>query len=162
MLELDRALKDCKNGAPGDDGIHYSVIRNLSPNAKTEFLNLFNKSWKTGKTPESWHEAIIIPLLKSNKPKTDPASYRPISLTSTFAKLMQKIIKPKLCSYLEKNNLISKYQSGCRQGHSCDDNLTRLETDIRRTQKSKHFLIAVFLDLSAAFDKLWNAGAVLI
>ena len=55
-----------------------------------------------GKTADSWHEATIIPLLKLNKPKNDPASYRPISLTSTVTKLMQKMIKPRLCNYLKK------------------------------------------------------------
>ena len=126
-----------------------------------QYYRLFNDSWKTGKTPDSWHEATIIPLLKPNKPKNDPASYRPVSLTSTFTKLMQKMIKPRLCNYLEKNNLLSKYQSGCRLRHSCEDNLTRLESDIGRAQKNKHFLLAIFLDLTAAFDKMWISGAII-
>ena len=109
MFELNQALNNCKNGAPGHDDIYYSVLRNLSNNAKIQLLRLFSDSWKTGKPPDSWHEATIIRLLKPNKPKNDPASYRPIS----FTKLMQEMIKPRLCNYLEKNNLLSKYQSGC-------------------------------------------------
>jgi len=90
MLELENAIKLCKNGAPGDDGINYSIFKNLPENAKIELLKLFNKSWQTGTTPDTWNEAVIIPLLKPNKPKNHPASYRPISLTPTFTKLMQK------------------------------------------------------------------------
>jgi len=89
MLELENAIKLCKNGAPGDDGIHYSVLKNLPENANLELLKLFNKSWQTGTAPDTWNEAVIIPLLKPNKPKNNPASYRPISLTSTCTKLMQ-------------------------------------------------------------------------
>ena len=160
MYELELALNKCKNGAPGPDNIHYDIIKALPQESKFELLKLFNQSWKNGKTPDSWSEAIIIPILKPNKSSEDPASYRPISLTSTFTKLMQKMIKPRLCNYLEENNLLSDYQSGCRENHSCDDNLVRLENDIKRAQAAKHYLLAIFLDLSTAFDKLWNGGAL--
>lgn len=96
-----------------------------------------------------------------SKPKEEPTSYRPISLTSTFTKLMQKMIKPRLCNILEKHNLISKYQSGCRAHHSCEDNLVRLESDCRTAQLNNSYLIAVFPDLTSAFDKLWTTGAMI-
>ena len=37
----------------------------------------------------------------------------------------------------------------------------RLEHDIRNAQATNTHVIAVFLDLTAAFDKLWNTGALL-
>lgn len=160
MYELNLALDNCKNGAPGDDKIHYKILKNLPEESKTTLLQLFNQSWRDGKTPDSWSKAIIIPLLKPNKDKQNPASYRPISLTSTFTKLMQKMIKPRFCNHLERNNIMSKFQSGCRQNHSCEDNLTRLEADCRQAQIKKEYLVAIFLDLSNAFDKLWNGGAL--
>lgn len=158
MYELETALNKCKNGAPGEDAIHYTILKKLPLESKNTLLQLFNQSWKTNSSPDSWSEAIIIPILKPNKDKTDPASYRPISLTSTFTKLIQKMIKPRLCNFLETNNLISKYQSGCRANHSCEDNLTRLESDCKKAQASRNYLIAIFLDLSNAFDKLWIGG----
>ena len=79
---------------------------------------------------------------------------------ATFSKLLQKMIKARLVEFLEENNLMSDYQSGCRSNHSCDDNLVRLESNIRRAQKNNHYLLAIFLDLSNAFDKLHNGGAL--
>ena len=38
--------------------------------------------------PVNWHNAIIQPLLKPNKEALAPESYRPISLTSTFCKVV--------------------------------------------------------------------------
>ena len=73
---------------------------------------------------------------------------------------MQKMIKPRLCAFLEKNNLISNNQSGCRAHHSCEDHIVRLEADIRRAQNLGQSVAAVFLDLTAAFDKLWNENAI--
>ena len=160
LFELETALLTCKNGAPGDDNIHYKILKQLPLSAKQELLALYNKSWAEGTLPDEWHEATIIPILKPNKPKESPASYRPISLTSTFTKLMQKMIKPRLCAYLEKHNLISKNQSGCRAHHSCEDHIVRLEADIRRAQNLGQSVAAVFLDLTAAFDKLWNEHAI--
>ena len=114
MLELEQAIIRCKNGAPGDDSIHYEILRHLPMEAKKSLLNLYNQSWQSGSIPEDWSKAIVIPLLKPYKDKQSPASYRPISLTSTFTKLMQKMIKNRLCNHLEQNNLISNVQSGCR------------------------------------------------
>ena len=73
---------------------------------------------------------------------------------------MQKMIKPRLCGYLESKNLYSPYQSGSRAFRSTEDNLARLESDCKRAQIEKKYLLAIFLDLSNAFDKLWNGGAL--
>ena len=147
LFELEAALLTCKNGTPGDDNINYKILKQLPISAKQELITLFNNSWAEGTLPDEWNEATIIPIIKANKPKDSPASYRPISLTSTFTKLMQKMIKPRLCAYLEKHNKIAKVQSGCRSNHSCEDHIVRLEADIKRAQLLGQTVAAVFLDL---------------
>jgi len=57
IFELELALRKCKSGAPGSDNIHYDIIRALPHESKLELLKLFNQSWATGKTPDSWSEA---------------------------------------------------------------------------------------------------------
>ena len=159
-MELNVALKSCKSGAPGEDGIHYDIIKKLPESSKQIILDMYNKSWDKGIIPESWAEATIIPLIKPNKPAKDPSSYRPISLTSTFTKLMQKMIKHRLCNHLEKHNIFSENQSGCRADHSCDDNLIRLESEVKTAQSKRKYVTAIFLDLTAAFDTMWAEGAI--
>jgi hypothetical protein len=73
---------------------------------------------------------------------------------------MQKMIKLRLCNNLESNNLIAATQSGYRSHHSCENNLTRLEADGSRAFKDNEHLLAVFLDLSNAFNKLWIGSAI--
>lgn len=70
------------------------------------------------------------------------------------------MIKVRLTNFIEQNGRYSKYQSCCRHSHSCEDNLVRIESDIRKAQLNKKYLVGVFLDLSSAFDKLWNTGAL--
>ena len=161
LLELEQALSKCKNTAPGEDLINYEMIKQLPLNAKNKLLDLFNQSWNNGTSPEGWGKAIIIPLLKIGKDKADPASYRPISLTTCLTKIMQRMIKARLVPFLENNNLLPKTQSGCRTNRSCEDHLLKLEADIRKAQLENRYLLAIFLDLSNAFDRCWNKGVLL-
>ncbi|UYV63814.1 hypothetical protein LAZ67_2005741 [Cordylochernes scorpioides] len=80
------------NKTPGPDGIHGQMISNLGKNGKERLLDIFNNSWKTGKLPQDWKTATIIPIKKLDKSADDPKNYRPISLTSICSKLMEKII----------------------------------------------------------------------
>ncbi|UYV65303.1 hypothetical protein LAZ67_3003884 [Cordylochernes scorpioides] len=70
------------NKTPGPDGIHGQMISNLGKNGKEILLDIFNNSWKTGKLPQDWKTATIIPIKKLDKSADDPKNYRPISLTN--------------------------------------------------------------------------------
>ena len=86
--------------------------------------------WETGKFPESWELATIIPIPNPGKDHTEPTNYRPIALTCCLCKTLERMINARLVWYLEINNLISPVQSGFRSEGSTNDNLVRLETFI--------------------------------
>ncbi len=65
------------------DQICYLMINHLS-----ELLKMSNKIYEEGKLPESWKEAVIVPIRKPAKDCTHPGNYRPISLTSNIGKIM--------------------------------------------------------------------------
>ncbi len=65
------------------DQICYLMINHLS-----ELLKMSNKIYEEGKLPESWKEAVIVPIRKPAKDCTNPGNYRPISLTSNIGKIM--------------------------------------------------------------------------
>ena len=44
-----------------------------------------NEIWRTGKFPEDWHKAVIIPIPKPGKDKTEATNYRPIALTKNYS-----------------------------------------------------------------------------
>ncbi|UYV72197.1 hypothetical protein LAZ67_9002151 [Cordylochernes scorpioides] len=56
----------------GPDGIHGQMISNLGKNGKEKLLDIFNNSWKTGKLPQDWKTAAIIPIKKLDKSADDP------------------------------------------------------------------------------------------
>ncbi|UYV70674.1 hypothetical protein LAZ67_8000238 [Cordylochernes scorpioides] len=124
MKELDYALENTDlNKTPGPDGIHGQMISNLGKNGKERLLDIFNNSWKTGKLPQDWKTATIIPIKKLDKSADDPKNYRPISLTSICCKLMEKIILRRLTYHLDTKNLLPEEQYGFRKGHGTIDQL---------------------------------------
>ena len=73
--------------------------------------------------PSDWKSSVIsmIPKKKANSP--DPKDYRPISLTSNLAKVVEKMIAVKLKVFLKANNIIIKQQSGFREFRQTKDNI---------------------------------------
>ena len=117
-------------------------------------LDFYNKIWTESEIPDDWHHAIILPLLKPNKSASSPESYRPISLTSTICKIMEKLITNRLQWFVEKNNLLSKNQSGFRKNKNTIDQILRLQDNILKKFKNREEVLAIFIDFERAYDML--------
>ena len=156
MRELLAALDSVNDTAPGPDGIHYSMLKNLAESGKIFLLDLLNEIFVSGELPSDWKMAYIIPILKAGKNPFSPDSYRPIALTSCICKLLERILNRRLMWFLESNNLIDKSQSGFRRGRSTLDNLVALETEIHDAFVKKQYLLSVFFDLEKAYDTCWR------
>ena len=156
--ELKDAISKAHDTATGPDEVHYQMLKHLPPKSLLALLDIFNDMWETGKFPESWELATIIPISKPGKDHAEPNSYRPIALTSCLCKTLERMINVRLVWYLESNNLISPVQSGFRSERRTNDNLVRLETFIRDAFVAKEHVVAVFFDLEKAYDTTWRHG----
>ncbi|KAK6060318.1 hypothetical protein COOONC_02029, partial [Cooperia oncophora] len=54
--------------------------------------------------PSRWRHSFIVPVPKK-PPFSNPSNYRPISITSVFARLFEKIVKGKVTTYLNQTVL---------------------------------------------------------
>ena len=108
-----------------------------------------------------WKLANVTPIFKKGD-KQLIKNYRPISLLPICGKILEKIIFKNLYSYLHTNNLITKNQSGFRQGDSTTNQLLYLLDEIHQAFDSTKSLEVrtVFLDISKAFDKVWHDGLI--
>ena len=157
--ELNCAIRQLKNKkAPGKDGISNEMTRHLGSLAEQKLLDIYNHSWNTGTFPTSWKEAIIIPILKKGKDRHSKTSYRPINLLSCLGKTMERMVNRRLQHHLEKNGLLSPSQSGFRKNKSTEDQVTLLTQDIENGFQQRMKTLAVFVDLTKAFDKVWEEG----
>ena len=84
----------------------------------TVLSNLINIKWKTGQLPTDWKTAVLIPLLKKNKAKSDHPAKKPTSLTSYIGTLVERIIIELLNLWLEHNNIITPCHTGFRSSYT--------------------------------------------
>ena len=147
-----------RKGAPGADDIPPAFIKELGPRALTELLEIFNASFHHADIPQLWRHAIVIPLLKSGKPASEIASYRPISLTSCTVKLFERMITERLYNMAERNNWIVKNQAGFRKARCCEDQVLKLIQTIsdRMQHKPGKKSVMALLDFSKAYDRTWR------
>ena len=132
MTALKAALRKLKpHKAPGSDQITIEMIINLGSNGMTVLLRLINSTRKTGQLPKDWKTAVLIPLLKKNKPKSAPSSNRPISLISCLGKLVERMINERLNWWLEHNNIITPCQAGFISNYTTEEQLIRLTQKIK-------------------------------
>ena len=65
--------------------------------------------------------------------KSDPANYKPISLTCILCKVIEHIITSKLTQHLNKHiNILYDLQHGLRDMRSCETQLIQLVEDLGR------------------------------
>ena len=93
------------------------------------------------------------PLFKRGS-KTDPKNYRPISLLPLISKIIEKIIHDQTQNFLDKNNVIYRYQSGFRKFYSTYSCLSYLNNKIATGFESGLFTGMILIDLQKAFDTI--------
>ena len=123
--ELLKLIVGLKNGkAPGHDQIGPSLVKEISSVICEPLLHVFNLSLNSGIVPSQLKIAKIIPVYKKGD-YNSACNYRPISLLSVFDKLLEQIVYSRLCSYLQSNNILYRYQFGFRHNHSTTSALNR-------------------------------------
>ena len=158
MFELREAIAKSKVGAVGCDKISNVFFKNLRLQTLEELLNLFNTSWFSGAIPETWTKSILVPILKPNKDKTDAKSYRPISLLSCMAKLMERLVNNRLEWVMNAFEMLNNNQCGFRKKMSAMDVLFRLDYNIKKAFQNGEHSLVVHLDLESAYNKVWHRG----
>lgn len=154
MEELEAILNSVKLSAPGFDGITYFHIKHLPLNLKQLYLDIINDIYSGENVPQDWKIVHILPILKAGKDKSLFSSYRPIALSPCFLKTAELLAKQRLDWWLESKNLLPPWQCGFRKGKSTATCLTKLTIDVLKSFQRKEYLVAIFLDLSSAFDNV--------
>ncbi|KAJ4447178.1 hypothetical protein ANN_09179 [Periplaneta americana] len=154
-LDISLELRYIKNSSPGPDQITYNILRQLPPKALNYLAELYTGSLRLGHTPKRWKHSHILLFPKPGKDASDPQNYRPISLTSTLAKLMEKVLVSRLHVYMRNRNLLPTTQAGFRPGAQLHDQLIRVLTPIEEAYTRRHYSILIALDAKRAFDTVW-------
>ena len=141
------------NKSPGDDGIHPKVLKECYSQIAIPLLRIFKMSISTGKFPSSWKPATVTPIYKSGE-HSKPENYRPISITSQVGKILEKIVRRHIMSYVMDNQLLSDHQHGFCDKRSCMTNLIEALEEITSLIDKGIPVDEIFLDFTKAFDKV--------
>ena len=114
---------------------------------------IINNSIKFGIFPDKLKLAEIIPVYKKGDPGII-SNYRPISLLSSFAKVIEKVMHARIKNFFIKNKLFSPEQHGFLEGRSTDTAVFQFLRKIIDSLEKKEIILGLFLDLSKAFDCL--------
>ena len=116
---------------------------------------LFNNLFETGYFPEIWKIAHVTAIYKKSGPKTCKTNYGPISLLPTMSKVFESVMHDRLLKHCIENNIISEKQAAYLKGDSTVSQLLYIVHNIRKNWTNGKVSHGLFLDVSAAFDKVW-------
>ena len=80
------------------------------------------------------------------------SNYRPISLLSTFSKIVERLPYNRILDFLNKHKTLNKYQFGFRTNHSTYMALINLVENLMKALENCENAIGTFLDFQKAFD----------
>ena len=143
--EIIEIVFQLKESSPGWDSIPASVAKATIPSYIKPLTSLINSSFENGLFPDDLKLTKVIPIFK-NGDKTDITNFSPISVLSFFSKIFEKTINNCLIKFVDKHDILYKYQFGFRKSHSTSHAIISLVEKINNALDSGKILIGVFLD----------------
>ena len=152
--EIMDAIKELRPAsASGADGFPAILLTNCYKQLAIPLAILWKVSLQNTTIPDKLKFNIIPPIHKGGS-KSNPANYRPVALTSHIIKIFKKVIRNKLASFLDQNNLLNENQHGFRPGRSCLTQLLAHHDNIISLLEQGQNVDVVYLDFAKAFDKV--------
>ena len=90
------------------------LIKIASNLLSTPLTSLFNESIESGIVLDIFKISKVTPVFKTGA-VTDPGNYRPITVLSPFAKILERLAYNQLSHFIEKENILFKHQFGFRK-----------------------------------------------
>ena len=150
-VEIMNIMSHLKEGAPGRDEIVARNLKCISDSIAYPLAWVVNLSFQQGVFPSELKTAVITPLYKAKDPMMFN-NYRPISLISVFAKILERLMYNRLLKFINKKQIFNKHQFGFRDKHSTFMSLIILIENLVNAMDNGKCALGIFLDFQKAFD----------
>jgi len=150
--ELRRTLMDCKESAPGPDGIPYLVYKECWEVFGPIILDSWNYCKAEGKLQEFNRHSSITLIPKEGKDPRMVGNWRPITLTNCDLKIFTKLLANRVSKILPK--ILIDTQVAYVPGRSVHDNLRMFEFFNEYCKKQNVDAVLISLDAAKAFDSV--------
>ena len=157
-LEVAKMIRNLKKSHFSHCGLPGKFLGLISTPVSFSMSRLFNNFFEIGYFPDQWKIAHITAIYKKSGPKTCKTSYRPISILPTISKVFESVMHDRLLKHCLENNVITEKQAAYLKGDSTVSQLLYIVHEIRKNWTENKISHGIFLDVSAAFDKVWHNG----
>ena len=159
-IEIAKIVRTIKKSHVSYCGLPGKFLSLISTPISFSLSTLLNNLFKESIFPDEWKLSHVIPIYKRSGLKTDKVNYRPISLLPTLSKICESILHRRLLSHCTDHNLITERQAAYISGDSTINQLLTLVHKIQKSWTVNNITQAAFLDIHAAFDKVWHRGLI--
>lgn len=166
--EIVKIITNLKsNAAVGYDSISSKSLKEVKEQLAEAITPLINQCLEEGHFPTTFKQTIIISIYKGTGDKLNCNNYRPISLISNLAKIMEKLIYERLINFLTQTRYFAPNQYGFLPNSNTTTAVLHAVNEIKAGLDDGNYVAAMFFDISKAFDcvdhallleKMENAG----
>ena len=152
---VDEAVRSFKSyKSPGGDMV-YPIMLQKAGGVLVELLTpLYRSCLRLGYVPKIWRIARVVFLPKNGKKTYHLAkSYRPITLTSFFLKVLERLVYWRL----DSGGIFSKlspFQFAYKPGFSTEAALHNIVGRLEKAVYNKRLALALFIDFEGAFNNI--------
>ena len=157
-LEVAKIMRELKKSNISHCGIPGKYISLISTPLSFPLSKLLNNLFENGVFPSLWKISHVTAIFKYKGKKSDVANYRPISLLPTLSKICESIVHKRLLNHCLENDVITSKQAAYLKGDSTIQQLIYIVDKIKRQWTKGNLTHGIFLDVKAAFDKVWHKG----
>ena len=149
--EISKIISNLKPSKQKRDEISVESLKEICPYIAPIISTIVNECFSQGIYPDCLKLACITPIFKTGNP-LEVENYRPISILSLFNKIFEKSIYNRLSNFATQCKIIVPQQFGFQKGLSTELAVTNFTEKIYNALNKKEMSVALFVDLSKAFD----------
>ena len=133
--------------ASGPDLLPTRILKMVSKEIAHILCAIYQQSYSTGQVPLDWQQANVTAVFKKGD-KTNPANYRPVSLTCILRKTREHVIFCQTMAHLDNYDMRVHFQHGFRPNHACETQLLNTVEDLSHRLDKRKATVLLILDFS--------------
>ena len=158
LLEVKAAMGGLSLGkSVGYDGVCAEMYRYGVDTALANVITwYFSELFSIGYMPKDFNVSLITPIPKTSNQSTDPADFRPISVSSSLSLIFEGVIRQRMC--MSGHFRVNENQFGFSAATSTKHAYFVVNETLQFYRNGGGHCWAAALDATKAFDRLWRTG----